>query len=148
MVPERDEILKVILPVVQALGFELVDLTVSTSRRPVLRVYIHKPGGVTVDDCADISRAVGIELDAENVFESRYFLEVSSPGLDRPLKTLRDFQRNVGSDVKVTVSGDNGKNAEVKGTLRECSSDKVVLDVNGETMGFEIENLIQGKLIY
>ncbi|MBD3169634.1 MAG: ribosome maturation factor RimP [candidate division Zixibacteria bacterium] len=148
MVPERDEILKVVTPIVQSQGFELVDLTVSASRRPVLRIYIHKPGGVTVDDCADISRAVGIELDTGDVFEGRYFLEVSSPGLDRPLKTIRDFQRNVGSDVKLTITGDNGKNAEIKGKLQECGSDRVVLDINGEAIGFDFEKLIQGKLIY
>src|SRR4030042_5683453 len=87
--------LRVLLePAVAALGFELVDTEFSGSgRQAVLRIYIDKPDGVTVDDCALVSRQVSAILDVEDPITGQYMLEVSSPGLDRPMVKRADFQR-------------------------------------------------------
>ena len=84
-------------PGVRALGFELVDSELAgRGRNAVLRVYIDGPHGVTVDDCAEVSRQLSAILDVEDPFPERYVLEVSSPGLDRPLVRREDFERFVG----------------------------------------------------
>ena len=107
-------------------GLDLVDVELfRAGRRRILRVYIGKAGGVSVEDCARVSRDLGVLLDAENVMEDdSYTLEVSSPGLDRPFKTLKDFRRNLGRFVRIStrepVEGRNvlvGKLEHVFGAL-------------------------------
>ncbi len=85
-------------------GLDLVDVELfRAGRRRMVRIYVGKAAGVSVDDCARVSREVSAVLDAENwLGDDSYVIEVSSPGLDRPFKTLADWQRNIGRDVKVT----------------------------------------------
>ncbi len=98
--PERVQAL--LLPILEDLALELVDIEFQREGRDwFLRIFIDKPGGVTLDDCAEVSRQLGTVLDVEEVVETSYRLEVSSPGLDRPLKTARDFDRFKGNQVKV-----------------------------------------------
>ena len=86
-------------PLVDAHGFELVDVEyVKEAGNWYLRAYIDKPGGIAVDDCEVISRALSDKLDEEDYIEDSYILEVSSPGLGRPLKKDKDFQRSIGRD--------------------------------------------------
>lgn len=83
-------------------GVEVVDIEFAGSmRRPTVRIFIDKTGGVTLDDCALFSRAVSAVLDVEDPIKSSYVLEVSSPGLDRPLKKLRDFEVSVGKLARI-----------------------------------------------
>lgn len=102
---EIEEKLRSLLePVVADGGCELVELQfVRRKSSSLLRLLIDRLGGVTVDDCADISHRVSFVLETEDPIESRYTLEVSSPGLDRPLTTAADFRRKVGETVKVLV---------------------------------------------
>jgi ribosome maturation factor RimP len=90
------------LPILESLGMELVDIEFARAGRDgVLRLFIDKEGGVTLDDCADVSRELSAILDVEDVIPGHYSLEVSSPGLDRPLKKPADYERFVGCLVKV-----------------------------------------------
>ena len=73
--------------------------------RPIVRVYIDRPGGITMEECAMVSRQVSLELDAADIIETNYTLEVSSPGLDRPLISAADFSRRRGSKVRVCIKG-------------------------------------------
>jgi ribosome maturation factor RimP len=92
----------IVAPILQGMVMELVDLEFKPEGKGwVLRIFIDKDGGVTLDDCADVSREVGAVLEIEDVIEPSYRLEVSSPGLDRPLKTPRDYERFRGSLVKL-----------------------------------------------
>jgi ribosome maturation factor RimP len=101
------ELQKLTESAVERLGFEVVDLEwAGHRRRPILRLRIDKPEsepgrGVTVDDCARVSREVEAALDVRDDLSSSYILEVSSPGVDRPLRKRRDFERNVGSEIAV-----------------------------------------------
>ena len=89
-------------PVLAGMGLELVDLEFKREGRGwVLRFFIDKEGGVTLDDCADFSREIGVLLEVEDLIPGAYQLEVSSPGIDRPLKKASDFQRFAGRLVKV-----------------------------------------------
>jgi ribosome maturation factor RimP len=97
-----EKINRLISPMLEDMGLELADLEYKReSRGWTLRIFIDKEGGVTLDDCADASREISALLDVEDVIETAYNLEVSSPGLDRPLKTLRDFERFQGRLAKV-----------------------------------------------
>ena len=93
---------KLIAPIVADYTLELVDLELKgDGRRQILRVFIDKPGGVTLDDCAEVSREISALFEVEDPIEGAYVLEVSSPGLDRPLKKLRDFERSAGKLIKL-----------------------------------------------
>lgn len=84
-------------PILDSMGLELVDIEFKKQGRSyLLQVFIDKPGGVTLDDCADLSRELSVQLDVEDCISARYTLEVSSPGLDRPLKKEQDFVRFLG----------------------------------------------------
>lgn len=88
--------------VLGTMGLELVDLTYASEHgRKVLRLYIDKPGGITLDDCGEVSREFGMALDVHDFMPESYDLEVSSPGLDRPLKKESDFKRYIGKRAKI-----------------------------------------------
>ena len=90
------------VPILSAMNLELVDVEYKrTGREALLRIFIDKQGGVTLDDCADFSRELSVILDVEDLIPCEYNLEVSSPGLDRPLKNESDYARFVGRLVKV-----------------------------------------------
>jgi ribosome maturation factor RimP len=111
------EIADLVAEAVASRGADLVELRLSgPARRPLLRVYVDVPGGTTADACAEISRAVEARLDAERPLGERYVLEVSSPGLDRPLRTAADFRRLEGRAVAVETTGAGGP-AERVGTV-------------------------------
>ena len=105
-------------PAAARAGVELVDVEyVKEGAEWYLRVYIHKRGGVTIDDCEAVSRDLGAALDSEDPISRGYILEVSSPGLDRPLVAESDFQRHEGEAVDVTLAAPVGGKKKLQGTL-------------------------------
>jgi ribosome maturation factor RimP len=120
-----DRIEGVIEPVLRDHGLELVDLEWHARRpRGVLRVYVDKPGGVGIDDCERVSRQIGDVLDVAGLIDHAYDLEVSSPGLDRLLRTEREYRWAVGKRVRCwTVDG-----REVRGRLEDLAPQHLVLD--------------------
>ena len=115
------------------LDYELVDVEyVKENGRYFLRVYIHKDGGVNLDDCQNMSEAVSEKLDKDDPIRNTYYLEVSSPGLDRPLKTEKDLNRNMGKDIEIKLFSplEGKKNYEGK-----------LIDFNKESVKIEEHNL-------
>lgn len=95
---------ELLLPILKEYGFELVDVEyIKEAGTWYLRNYIDKEGGITIDDCELVSRALGEKLDQEDFIEDSYIMEVSSPGLGRPLKKERDFQRSLGEEVEIRL---------------------------------------------
>ena len=93
-----------LLPILADLNFELVDVEfVKEAGNWYLRAYIDKPGGITIDDCERVSRTLSDVLDREDYIEEAYYLEVSSPGLTRPLKKAKDYDRNIGRPVDIKL---------------------------------------------
>jgi ribosome maturation factor RimP len=136
-----------IAAVTAQLGFELAELSAPTvGGRLILRVFIHAPGGVTLDDCTLVSNALSDMLDTQDLIHSRYTLEVSSLGLDRPLLTPRDFKRRVGERVKVTY-GDKGGQKTIEGVLIDSDEVDVKIDVDGETIIIPVGANPRGKII-
>ncbi len=135
-------------PGVRALGFELVDSELAgRGRNAVLRVYIDGPHGVTVDDCAEVSRQLSAILDVEDPFPERYVLEVSSPGLDRPLVRREDFERFVGESVKIRLRLPIEGRRNFSGRLLGVESDHVVLEVDGKTVNLDFGGIEKARLV-
>ena len=115
---------------VNALGFDLVDVELIGGRsHQTLRIYIDCRGGITVDDCADVSRHVSAILDVEDPLPGSYTLEVSSPGLDRPLVTRADFERYRGETIKLRTHEPVAGRRNFTGRLLGVTGDSVTLEV-------------------
>lgn len=119
-----------LLPLLEKNQFELVDVEyVREAGIWYLRAYIDKEGGITVDDCEVVSRELGDWLDQKDFIEDSYILEVSSPGLGRPLKKEKDFARSLGKDVEVRLYRQINKQKEFTGTLKAYDADTVTLSM-------------------
>ncbi|HEY0671998.1 MAG TPA: ribosome maturation factor RimP [Longimicrobiales bacterium] len=139
---------------IESLGFELVELERAGSKaRPILRIRIDRPGsdaGVTLDDCSHASRELESFLDTNPELSERYVLEVSSPGVERPLVKRRDFERFAGKEIAIKTGSaveDLGK--RIEGVLRGINErDVVALDVNGRMVEVERDNIRKAHLVY
>jgi ribosome maturation factor RimP len=134
---------------VEALGFQLVDVELAGGgRSPVLRVYIDSPRGITVDDCADVSRQLSAIFDVEDPLPGSYTLEVSSPGLDRPLVKPDDFRKYVGETVKVKLRRpDETGRRNFTGSLMEVTDEQVVVEVDKERLNLPYAAIERAKLV-
>lgn len=131
-------------------GMEMVDVEFHFERgRWTLRVYIDKDAGVTVDDCASVSRQLGDLIEAEEIIDHAYVLEVSSPGLDRPLRKERDFMRSVGQLVKIEMERPVDKRKNFTGRLADVQNGTVHILVNERHL-FELplEGIKKAKIKY
>lgn len=121
---------KFLLPLMQEHGFELVDVEyVKQGDTWYLRAYIDKEGGISLDDCELISRKVSDWLDKEDFIQDSYILEVSSPGLGRPLKKDKDFARSIGKDVEIRLYKALNKSKEYTGILKAYDKESVLLQM-------------------
>lgn len=127
---EKEQVIALLTPQLEGLGFELADAVVSRYKANVLvRVFVYGQNGVTIADCASLSRPIGEALDGTEMFPGGYALEVSSPGLDRPLTSLRDFRYRVGEMVRVNFV-DSGRK-QITAQIAGIDDDKV--EFAGET---------------
>ncbi|HSL04306.1 MAG TPA: ribosome maturation factor RimP [Nitrospiraceae bacterium] len=129
--PVVDRISEVVSPILWALGLELVDVVcVGQGARSVVRVYIDKTGGVTVDDCGRAHLGIGPALDVADPVPHAYTLEVSSPGLDRPFKRIQDYRRALGEQVSVKLRQPVDGQWRVVGVLKEVNEQGITVVVN------------------
>ena len=137
-------------PIVEQAGFELVDVEyVKEAGNWYLRGYIDKPGGITVDDCEVVNRALGDLLDEHDFIEDSYILEISSPGLGRPLKKERDFERSLGEEVEIRTYRMVNKEKEFRGILKAYDKDTVTIETEeGQEQVFERENIALIRLAF
>lgn len=140
----------ILQPLVDAHGFELVDVEyVKEGGTWYLRAYIDKPGGIAIDDCELISRALSDQLDIQDFIEDSYILEVSSPGLGRPLKKEKDFVRSKGEEVEVRTYRAIERQKEFTGILQAWDKDTVTLLMEDETeMKFAREDIALIRLAF
>ncbi len=126
-----DRISDAVSPILWTLGLELADvICVGQGPRSVIRVFIDKPEGVTLDDCERAHKALGPALDVADPFPHAYTLEVSSPGLDRPFKRIQDYRRAVGKRVTLKLREPLADQWRLVGTLADVTEDAVTLEVN------------------
>lgn len=130
---------ELIMPIVQANNYELVDMEyVKESSSNYLRAYIDKPGGITVDDCEIVSRAFSDKLDEKDFISESYILEVSSPGLGRPFRKDKDFERNIGEEVELKLFKPVEHKKDYVGLLKAFDKDTVTIELeDGSETVFE-----------
>ena len=141
------ELRSLLEPMVERLGYELVHVTLGGSKSRSLRMFIDAPGGITVDDCERVSRRVSDVLDVENMFEGEYTLEVSSPGLDRPLVKQEHFERAQGKEVSIQMQGLHLGRRKFRGSLLEVGSDAVLVEVDGEPYELMYSEMKRANLV-
>ena len=129
---------------VPALGYELVDWDMSARSR-LVRVFIDKPGGVDVEDCARVSNHLTRLFAVENVDFER--LEVSSPGLDRPVKRLADYARFVGQEAQLTLSAPVDGARRIKGILRGTQGEDVLVETSAGVRAFPFGTITRARLV-
>ena len=126
-----------VMPIIEAGNFELVDVEyVKEGSNWYLRIYADKEGGININDCVDISRALEVKLDEEDFISNEYILEVSSPGLGRPLKKENDFRRSVGKEIDLKLYKAINKQKEFTGILTGYTDTEVTVEIDGEEMTF------------
>ena len=141
---------ELLLPIVEEYRFELVDVEyVKEGSSWYLRAYIDKPGGITVDDCEAVSRRLSDLLDEKDFIEEAYILEVSSPGLGRPLKKDKDFARSIGEEVEIRTYRAIGHEKEFTGVLKSFDKDTIVIELeDDEDMSFARDNVALVRLAF
>ncbi len=149
----REKMLDLVEPVIESEGLELVELECLRGKnRWVVRIYIDREGGVTIDDCAEISGQVGDLLTVYDIPPGPYTLEVSSPGLDRLLARDRDFMKYRGCDVKIRLGEELEGRRNFRGTLTDYIEDGgeklLVLDVDGKQYRIPRDNVLKANLQY
>jgi ribosome maturation factor RimP len=142
----------IITPVIEGMGFELVRVRLMGGKTKTLQIMAERPDGrIEVDDCAEISTAVSATLDVEDPPEDAYTLEVSSPGIDRPLTRLKDFEVWEGYEAKIETAEMIDGRRRFKGILQGVEGDEVLIEIEGEgapvTIGLKFEWLTDAKLV-
>ncbi len=144
-----DKLQQIIAPAVEALGFELYGCVLHAEMsHSTLIIYIDRPEGVNCDDCAKISRQVGALLDVEDLISGRYSLEVSSPGIDRPLFRLPHYERVVGESVKLRLRQAQDNKRNLTGVLKAVAGDQITLLLDdGSELVLDFAEIDKAKLV-
>lgn len=143
----EQQLVDIIQGPVLALGFELVGVEYIRSRHPTLRIYIDSDNGITVDDCADVSRQVSAVLDVEDPIKDAYNLEVSSPGMDRPLFTLEHYRRFIGEEITFSLRIAVANRRNWKGTIKSIDDNEMItLSVDGKDEVFALSNIQKANI--
>lgn len=144
----QDKLNSLIEPAVEAAGFELIGVEfVRAGKHSTLRVYIDHPDGITVDDCADVSHQVSAVMDVEDPISTEYNLEVSSPGMDRPLFKAAHYQAVVGQVVSIRLRVPQENRRNFKGEVLSVVDDKLTIQVDNEQFELVIGNIEKGNLV-
>jgi ribosome maturation factor RimP len=143
---------EILIPVIEGMGFEVVRIRLMGGQTKTLQIMVKRPhGGIEVDECAEISGAVSAVLDVEDPLEEAYTLEVSSPGIDRPLTRLKDFETFEGHEAKIETTDMIDGRRRFKGVLAGVEGDEVLLNLEegGETVtvGLHFDWLSDAKLV-
>lgn len=138
----------IVQPVIEGMGFELVRLRLMSGKTRILQIMADRPeGGIEVDDCADISTVVSAALDVEDPLDDPYLLEVSSPGIDRPLTRLKDFEVWAGYEAKLETTELIDGRRRFKGMLAGVEGNEVLIEIEEGTIGLQFEWLSDAKLV-
>ena len=144
-----DQIHQSIQALVEVEGCELVHVQyLPEGVGSLVRIYIDKEGGVDLGDCRRVSRKAGILLDVEDLIPHRYTLEVSSPGLERPLFSASDFEKYAGNEIRLTTRMKVGDRRKFKGWLKGIRAEVIELECEGEIFRIPLENVRKANLIH
>lgn len=146
---QNKQLNELLQPVVESMQFEYVGLEYLSGAKPsVLRVYIDQEQGITVDDCADVSRQISAVLDVEDPIAGEYNLEVSSPGLNRPLFTADHYQQVVGERIKVQTRLPVDGRRKFTGKLLSADDSQIEMEIDNSQVTLSVNDIDKGKLIF
>jgi len=135
-------------PLVEDLGYEFVGLEYNSNpKHSVLRIYIDHENGVGIEDCETVSRETAALLDVKDPIRSHYNLEVSSPGLDRPLFTLAQFSEFTGHEAQITLFAPQDGRRKFSGPILGVNENSVIIEQDGSEVALDIDNIVKAKLI-
>ena len=148
MASKHDTLVKLLTPVVESLGCELWGLEyMSQGRHSTLRLYIESPDGIGLEECEKVSRQVSSVMDVEDPITGEYSLEVSSPGLDRPLYSLEQFQRYIGERLNVKLRSAFDGRRKFSGQLKGIENEEIILVVDGHEYLLPIELIEKANIV-
>ncbi len=146
--PIDQRLAEIITPIIEGMGFELVRVRLLGGQNKTVQIMAERPDGrIDVDECAEISGAVGAVLDVEDPIEENYTLEVSSPGIDRPLTRLKDFDTWEGYEAKLETTELIDGRRRFKGTLAGTEGSEVLVNIEEGTVGLQFDWLSDAKLV-
>ncbi|MGM0500962.1 MAG: ribosome maturation factor RimP [Bacillota bacterium] len=141
------QVMEIVKPIAESRDLELVDVEYNKEGENwILRVFIDKDGGISIEDCQEVSRDLEGQLDIENPIEQSYLLEVSSPGLDRPLKDADDFERFTGRLVDISTYAPVDGAKEFTGKLLGLENKEIRIEVKGEVVIIPLDKVAKTKL--
>lgn len=141
------EVEELVSPLLDKENVELVEILYRReSGRMVLRFLVDVPGGITLAECARLNNQIGKVLDESNIALANYLLEVSSPGLDRPIKTVKDFLRAVGKNVRLLYSKDGREKVTYIGEVKSVDNENVTLVIEGKEEVIPIDKIVKARL--
>ena len=142
----KKEITEKIKEIIEDLGYLFIEIDFrGDSRNYILEIYIDNEIGITTVNCSDVSKAIGEMLETSNLIESRYRLDVSSPGTDRPLKFIQQFKKNVGRNFELII--ENATSSKISGELLEVNSDDLKFKIEKEIKEINIKNIKSAKVL-
>ena len=145
---ESNELEKMVAPELEILGFECVKLeVVGTKRSPIVRLYIDRVGGVSIKDCAMVSKTVSLLFDRVDLFPGRYLLEVSSPGSNRPLARQEHFVRFKGYSARVQCTDRDARKKAYTGNIRSCINGMLAMDTDSGQQLIRLSDVVKANLI-
>jgi len=145
----KEELHNLVAEVVENEGFEFVEMKLGRhGKRHQLRVFAHRPGGITLDQCGEISRALSRRLDEDDPFEDAYTIEVSSPGLNRKLVTSDDFRRAIGETVRLQLDDPDLNEKQIEGRLADVGNDGLKVETAKGVVELSVDSVRLGKIVY
>jgi ribosome maturation factor RimP len=147
--PAAERIDRLLAPSLEATGYRLVRVRLTGKGRPTLQIMVEHAGGdeVTIDECAEISRRVSALLDVEDLIKSKYLLEVSSPGIDRPLVRPEDFDRFAGHEAKIEMAHPLDGRRRFRGTLLRTGGGEVHMTLDGDEVAIAFDDIAAAQLV-
>ncbi|MBT4839076.1 MAG: ribosome maturation factor RimP [Methylococcales bacterium] len=143
----EDKITEILQPVVCSLGYELVGIEFISAKSSILRIFIDSEKGINVDDCQKVSNQVSATLDVEDPIPYEYILEVSSPGINRPIFSLNDYSKFIDQQVRIKLYDKKNGKKNFKGIIKEVLEDNVLVDCEGITETFNLQDIKKANLI-
>lgn len=147
MLGDAGELRSSLEPTIEGLGYELVYVTLVEAKRRFLRMFIDAPGGITLSDCEQVSKKISDKLDVDNLIEGEYILEVSSPGLDRPLAKLEHFQNSIGKEIQIKMQRLKEGRKKFRGVLTEVSEAGAIIECDAKLYNLFFADMHKANLI-
>ena len=146
----EEKVENLVKPIIENIGYEVYDIEYAKEGKDYfLRIFIDNPKGITIEDCEKVNDAIKDKLDEEDYIKQQYFLEVSSPGIERILRKDKHLEQNIGKEININLfKKDNEGNKNYKGILKSYSSEEIVIKQESKEIKIERKNISQIKTIY